>query len=348
MKRLVILFLMTSLFLISCRHNGKDGFDSFFIDKTLRINYLHTGNYSEESFKAKYIYDDGPWYGRINNLNNPYRLGDYYYELRDLESDEVIYSDGLSTYFSQWQKSMEARIVKKTFNESIRIPYPSKDARLIMYRIDSLDVMHQVWEYVIDKRAKVLIEPTQYHNNRIVRLLDSGDPKKKVDIVVLGDGYDADDTKAFDADAMHFFKSLFQFEPYKSRKSDFNIHAIQINSSNGYNALKTSDCTFGHDRYVLTSDEWPFREYATQSPYDYVVIMINTDKNCGGSLYNTYITTAIHSQSSDYVVNHEMGHHIAGIADEFYLNEDTQLTDSILFSHDYIDIINKVLDLYTK
>lgn len=347
MKRLVILFLITSLLQISCSHKAKNDFDSFFIDKTLRINYIHTGNDIEESFKAKYIYDDGSWYGRIENLVNPYRLGDYYYELRDIESDKVIYSDGFSSYFSQWQQSLEAKILKKSFNESVRIPYPENDARLVMYHIDSLDVMHQVWEYVIDRRAKVFVEPTHSHNNRIIRLLDSGDPKKKVDIVILGDGYSADEAQAFDRDATHFFKSLFQYEPYKSRKSDFNVHAVQI-VSDGRNTLKTSDGTFGHDRYVLTPDEWPFREHATQSPYDYIVILINTTKNCGGSLYNAYITTAIHSQSDDYVINHEMGHHIAGVADEFYLNDDALPTDSILFSHDYEEIINKVLDLYTK
>ena len=279
MKRLVILLFVASVSLISCSHREKSGFDSFFIDKTLRINYLHTGNETEESFKAKYLYDDGPWYGRTKNMTNPYHLGDYFYELRDVESDQVIYSDGVSTYFSQWQNTLEAKIVKKTFNESIRIPYPAKDARLIMYRIDSLDAMHKVWEYVIDRRAKVFVEPTSYHNNRIVRLLDNGDPKEKVDIVIIGDGYSADETHIFDADATHFSKSLFMFEPYKSRKSDFNIHAIQIISENGRNAIKTSDGTFGHDRYVLTPDEWPFREFSTQSPYDYVVILLNTDKN---------------------------------------------------------------------
>ena len=347
MKRLVISFLTMLLFLVSC-NNNKNGFDKYFIDKTLRINYIHTGNDTEESFKAKYIYDDGPWYGRTKHLTNPYHLGDYFYELRDVESDEVIYSDGVSSYFSQWQTTTEAKFVKKSFNESLRIPYPAKNARLIMYKIDSLAVMHQVWEYVIDKRAKVLVEPTAYHNNRIVRLLDSGDPKMKVDIVILGDGYKADETQQFDADATHFYKSLFQYEPYKSRKSDFNIHAIQVASDNARNTLKTCDDTFSHDRYVLTSDEWPFRELATQSPYDYVVILINTDKNCGGSLYNSYITTAIHSQPDDYVISHEMGHHIAGVADEFYLNDDAKPIDSVLLSHDYLEIINKVLDLYTK
>lgn len=347
MKRLVILFLITSLLQISCSRNERNVFGGFFIDKTLRINIIHTGNDKEESFKAKYLYDDGLWYGRTQNMINPYRLGDYYYELRDLESDMVIYSDGVSTYFSQWQKSLEAKIIKKSFNETIRIPYPAKDARLIMYKIDSLDVMHQVWEYVIDKRAKTFVEPTANHNNRILRLLDNGDPKKKIDIVILGDGYKDNETHIFDADATHFFKSLFQFEPYKSRKADFNIHAIQL-ISDEWHTLKTSDGTFGHDRYVLTPDEWPFREFSTQSPYDYVVILVNTDKNCGGSLYNNYITASIHSQSDDYIINHEIGHHIAGVADEFYLNDDAFPTDSILLSHDYEEIINKVLDLYTK
>ena len=39
------------------------------------------------------------------------------------------YSDGFSSYFRQWQNTLEAKIVKKSFNESIRVPYPAKNAR---------------------------------------------------------------------------------------------------------------------------------------------------------------------------------------------------------------------------
>jgi hypothetical protein len=45
---------------------------------------------------------------------------------------------------------------------------------------------------------------------------------------------------------------------------------------------------------------------------------MNSDKYGGGGIFNLYITAAAHSRASEYVMVHEMGHHIAGLADEYY------------------------------
>ena len=345
-----IAFLLTIItFFISCSRNEKSDFEKHFFDKTLRFNLIHTGDSYSESFKLDKIYDDGLWYGRTKNMVNPYRLGAYFYEVRDLATNELLYSDGISTVFSEWRMTEEAQQEKKYFYESIRIPYPIRNAKLTMYKIDSLDITEPIWEYVIDKRAKSLVEPTTNHNNRLLRLLDSGDPKEKVDIVILGDGYTLDEIHKFDADALHFYNIFINSEPYCSRKNDFNVHAVQVPPVESRNSLNTSGGTFGHEQYALAYNEWAFREYATQSPYDYAVILINTDESYGGSLYNLYITAAIRSQSEDYVIKHEIGHHIAGIADKYYSKEIEN--DSICYSSysdDLIEMINKVLDLHTK
>ena len=347
MKRIAFLLIITVLF-ISCTRNGQSGFGKHFVDKTLRINLIHTGDTSGETFKLDKIYDDGLWYGRTKNLVNPYRFGAYLYELRDVETDELLYSDGISTVFSEWRNTDEAQAKKRSFKESIRIPYPHRDAKLTMYRIDSLAV-EPVWEYIIDRQTKSLIEPAKNHNNRIVRLLDSGDPKEKVDIVILGDGYSLDEIKVFDADALHFYNLFINTEPFKSRKSDFNVHAVQVPPTKDGNSLQTQYGVFGHDKYALAYDEWSFREYATQSPYDYVVILMNNDVSGGGSLYNLYSTAAIRSQSEDFVIRHEFGHQMIGVEDKYYSDE--EVCDSTGVSSYFLDnneIINKILDLHTR
>lgn len=359
MKRIALFLIITTLF-FSCSLKEKSDFEKHFFDKTLRINIIHTGNDSVESFKADKIYDDGLWYGKINTLKNPYRLGDYYYELIDVATNEIIYSEGISRVFNEWRKSQEATKEKQSFNETIRIPYPQKDARLVLYSFDSLNVMHQVWEYAIDRRVRSFVMPTPNHNNRIIRILDSGDPKEKVDIVILGDGYTDKEAKKFDADVNVFCNKLFSTEPYMSRKSDFNVHAIQVispesgvadPSTSFYpdNILKTGYFCFGHDRYALTCDEWAFREYATQSPYDFAVILLNSDKTGGSSFYNLYLTAAINSQSIDYVINHALGHLISGFVDTYYSDEENGIVaDSCLSTVEFNEAINSILDLYIK
>ena len=347
MRRLA--FLLVILAFISCTRNETNDFEKHFIDKTLRFNLIHSGDIADETFRLDKIYDDGLWSGRTKNMVNPYRLGVYYYELKDAETDEILYSESVSTYFSEWLTTDEAKSKKRSFNESIRIPYPKSPATLTMYKIDSLDVAIPVWEYAIDRGTRAFIEPARNHNNRMIRLLDSGNPKEKVDIIILGDGYTLKEINKFDKDAQHFYNIFIETEPFKSRKSDFNVHAVQVPPKNHGSFTMTDPNTFGHDKFALANNEWAFRDYATQSPYDYAVILINDANGLGGSLYNNYTTTAISSQSDDYIIRHELGHQIVGLADRYYSNDEAP--DSALVSlyfNDFKELINKVLDLHTK
>ena len=343
-----IAFLLIIFAFISCNRNVQSDFEKHFIDKTLRFNLIHSGDTAGESYTLKKIYDDGLWSGRTLNMVNPYRLGAYYFELKDAETDELLYSESISTYFSEWMMTDEARQKKRSFNESIRIPYPKTNSTLTMYKIDSLNVTIPIWEYEINRQTRALIEPTKNHNNRMIRLLDNGDPKEKVDIVILGDGYTLKEINKFDKDASHFYNILFETEPFKSRKGDFNVHAIQVPPKN--NGLLMADySTFGHDKYALISNEWVFREYATQSPYDFAVILINDENGVGGSLYNNYTTTAVRTQSEDYVIRHEIGHQIVGLADRFYYDDEVpDSTSTSSYFDDFNDLINNILNLHTK
>lgn len=349
MKRAAFLLIIIALF-VSCSRNGNEKFAKHFFDKTLRINLIHTGDSASESFKLDKLYDDGLWYGRTKNLVNPYRLGAYVYEVRDVETDELLYSDGISTVFSEWRHTGEASKDKKSFNESIRIPFPTKNAKLTMYKIDNQNVTDPVWEYIIDKRTKSLMEPAKNNNNRIVRLLDSGDPKEKVDILILGDGYSLDEISSFDADALRFYNSLIGTEPFKSRKSDFNVHAIQVPSIDKGSRLGAKYGTFGHDRYALANDDWVIRDFAAQAPYDYIIILMNDEKNGGGSLYNLYTTAAIRAQSDDYMIRHELGHQIVGIGDKYYSkhNEADTTEMTSYYYDDFNELINEILDLHSR
>ena len=104
---------------------------------------------------------------------------------------------------------------------------------------------------------------------------------------------------------------------------------------------------FGYENYALAFDEWTFRKYAVQSPYDYAVILLNDENNIGGSLYNLYTITAVRSQSEDFIIRHELGHQIVGTADKFYSN-DAADDSKMYYYDDFTDLTNKILDLHTK
>ena len=329
-----ILFVAICIIAASCasKSTKEVGFNSLFNDKTMRIDYLHTGNATSESFEIKHIIDEGIWAGRTKTLLNPYRLGIYLFELYDVATNTLIYSEGYNSVFCEWQTIAEANEKTLSFNETIRMPWPKNSAKLIIYKRDSLNLLQPIWEYTIAKNDTSLLTDKAELNCPVIPLLSNGDPKSKVDIVILGDGYAADEMSKFRVDADFFVESFFKAEPFKSRKSDFNVNAVEIISENSgiqnpaenfypNNPLQLSYSTFGVDRYVLTYDDWTFRNYAGLAPYDYVVILMNSNKYGGGGIYNLYITAAARSQSNGYVMVHEMGHHIAALADEYYQSE---------------------------
>jgi hypothetical protein len=49
-----------------------------------------------------------------------------------------------------------------------------------------------------------------------------------------------------------------------------------------------------------------------------MVILINERTYGGGGIYNLYTTVSADNKFSEYIMVHEMGHHLAALADEYY------------------------------
>ena len=78
---------------------------------------------------------------------------------------------------------------------------------------------------------------------------------------------------------------------------------------------------FGSERYVLAFDNRRFREVASQAPYDFVAILVNAETYGGGGIQGLYATVAAGSLWAPYIFVHELGHHIAGLADEYFTSD---------------------------
>jgi hypothetical protein len=85
--------------------------------------------------------------------------------------------------------------------------------------------------------------------------------------------------------------------------------------------LGTSYDTFDSERYILTTENRAFREIAANAPYEVVEILTNSETYGGGGIFNLYATVAADSAWAPYIFVHEFGHHIAGLADEYYTSD---------------------------
>lgn len=56
-------------------------------------------------------------------------------------------------------------------------------------------------------------------------------------------------------------------------------------------------------------------------PYEHIIILANTDNYGGGGIYNSYTLTTAHHPLFNQVVVHEFGHSFAGLADEYYYDD---------------------------
>jgi hypothetical protein len=86
-------------------------------------------------------------------------------------------------------------------------------------------------------------------------------------------------------------------------------------------ALRAGYDAFGSERYVLAFDNKRVREAAAAAPYDAVQIVVNDRKYGGGGIFNLYATVAADSAYAPYLLLHELAHHLAGLADEYYTSD---------------------------
>lgn len=322
------LIFITLAVLISASTKGTD-FDQYFLDKTMRFDYFHTGTAEEEHFAFDQIVSDGIWAGSTSNLIDELRLGKYFFKVIDKASGKTIYSRGYASIFGEWETTPEAKKGWGVNHESVRFPWPKNPAKLVIMKRDKDYNFAQVWEHDIELKhwRTNQAQPTAHLNTKDIHI--SGDPKQKVDIVVLSEGYTEKEMDKFHKDAKAFADALLSTEPFASRMDDINIRLVEVPSPQSglahphqdiyrRSALSVAYGAFDSERYALGFDNKTIRNAAANVPYDHTAIIMNDSIYGGGGIYNLYITAAAGNAFQDYLYVHEFGHHFADLADEYY------------------------------
>ena len=333
MKKLIPLFLL--FFVTSAaipQPQPTSVYGSYFNDNTLRVDYFHTGDAGEEHFSVDRIINDGGWAGSKTVLLDELNRGLYFFEVSDLQTGRPIYSRGFASIFGEWQTIGEAKEKWGTFHESVRFPWPKGPVILTIKKRNSKNEFEDIWSTEIDPESRG-VNPAEYHSPyKSWGYIQNGDPNNHVDIVILGDGYSAGEMEKFHNDVERLTDELFKVEPFKTRKSDFNVRAVETPAAaSGVNKphpgvfkrtpLSLSYSAFDSERYILAYDNRTIRDVASTVPYDYMFILVNEKTYGGGGIYNLYSVVAVDNKFSDYVFVHEFGHSFAALADEYYTSD---------------------------
>ena len=297
--------------------------------RVMRLDYFHTGNAAGEHFAVDEAVLEGTWPGPAVRLIDDTNLGKYFFEVLDRKTNRVRYSRGFASIFGEWETTAEARDSVRTFHESLRFPAPEEPVQIVLKKRDRQNAFREVWSVVLDPADPTIDRSAPPAAYKVWAVLKNGDPREKLDLLMLGDGYTAGEMEKWHRDAQRMAALLLEVSPFRERKSDFNVWAIDspadesgvARPSDGMyrrSPLRCSYDAFGSERYVLTFDNKRVREIAAAAPYEFIEIVLNDSKYGGGGIYNLYATAAADNAWSPYIFIHEFGHHIAGLADEYY------------------------------
>lgn len=338
-QNFVSVFIIT-LLPYSLSFSQSVSYGRYFTDKTMRVDYYHTGTKGEEKISLDKVYEEGQWPGSRVNLLDTLNLGEYMVRVFDEPTSALIYSRGFSSMFNEWQTTDEALAgIYRTFHETVRFPMPKRKVQVTINRRDKQMDFHEVFSTVIDPNS-----PTEVNREerepmfKVTPIMTNGKSSEKVDVVILGDGYRKEDLEKLRRDARHFTDVMFGTNPFKERKNDFNVWLIEVISQDSgidkpdkniwkNTALGTMYNTFGSARYILTEENRVLRDIASAAPYDFINILVNDNRYGGGGIYNLYTTCYTRADAAgqewqmDYVYVHEFGHSFGGLGDEYYTSQ---------------------------
>jgi hypothetical protein len=301
--------------------------------RTMRVDYYHTGNVSQEMFSLdQVVLEPLPWPGNPDRAVDDTNFGKYLFEVRDRATNKLLYSRGFASIYGEWETTDEAKSMNRTFSESLRFPAPEKAVQIILKKRDEQNAFREIWTFNLDPKDIFVNSAKPSQNGPVIEIEKNGDSATKLDFLILGDGYTAAERGKFEKDAQHLAEVLFATEPFKSRRRDFNVWAICAASAESgisnpsrrihrRSAIGSTYDAFGSERYILTFENKAFRDIASWAPYEVVEILVNSNTYGGGGIFNLYSTVAAESLWAPYIFVHEFGHHLGGLADEYYTSE---------------------------
>lgn len=328
MKKLSILCLCAALHLPVAAQN----FSDYFEDKTLRTDYIFTGDATRQEVCLDELTSLPGWAGRRHHLDELPLAGNGEITMTDKATGTVIYRTSFSSLFQEWLGEAEATRVKKGFENSFLLPFPKQPALVTVSLKNAhhkvcASLTHEVRpdDILIHSRGTERITPHRYMHR-------SGSAEDCIDVAILAEGYTEAEMDVFYKDAQATCEALFAHAPFDKLKDRFNIVAVASPSEDSgvsiplkgewkSTAVSSHFSTFYSDRYLTTSRVKSIHNWLAGIPYEHIIILANTDTYGGGGIYNSYTLTTAHHPMFKPVVVHEFGHSFGGLADEYFYSD---------------------------
>jgi len=304
-------------------------YENFFQEESLRFELYLFGNQSELKVVPSRVVEEPIWPGPRRGLVFPFAYGKNAIRVYDQASDKLIYSFGFDTLYSEYATTPPAAAGRlKSFPVSIRIPKPKSRFRIEFLNRNKDQSWETIWSEEMRPSDKNIRRESVDFGDTVFELHKTGEPKDRLDLVFLAEGYTADQKDKFRADAQRMMQYMFEHEPFRRHRGKFNVSAVfRASTEAGVDepdqrryrntALSASFNTLEIDRYLLTDQGHTLKEYAGQVAYDTTVVLVNSKRYGGGAICLDYCVSTVDDTRSEAVFLHEFAHSIAYLADEY-------------------------------
>ncbi len=306
-------------------------FDAHFADSTLRLDYVFCGDAAHQEIYLRQALRTSAWAGRRTKLEKPLLQGNGQIRVLDPVSGKCLYANSFSSLFQEWTTTGEAVSVPKAFECSLQVPWPKQAVNVEVTLLDThgkvaAQLCHPVHP------DDILIRPIADNALPLRVIHGGGSPDKKIDIVIVSEGYTLAETEKFFHDAERAADALFSHEPFKGRAEDFSVRAVFAPSADSgvsvphrgdwRNTVVSSHFdTFYSERYLTVPDIWRVWDVIGTVPFEHVIVLANTPIYGGGGIYNSI--TIMNSDHPTFVpvLVHEFGHAFGGLGDEYFYDD---------------------------
>src|SRR5258705_11530643 len=153
---------------------------SFAATETMRLDYYHSCNSSQELFSVdRIVIEPLPWPGDLSQSIDTSNLGKYFFEVRDKQNKRVLYSRGFASIYGEWETTDEAKTSNRTFQESLRFPAPSTVVEVVVKKRESKNTFQDIWTTVVDPQDQFVDRSKLVGPAPLITIQKLGEPETK-------------------------------------------------------------------------------------------------------------------------------------------------------------------------
>ena len=337
MKKLYIITVLS----LSYLHASAQRFEDYFEDRTLRLDYTFAGDNILHEIYVDELVSLPHWYGRRQRLAELPLRGNSQITVRSKRDSVVIYRHSFSTLFQEWLATDEAKHTQKSFENVFLVPFPKEPVEIKVELFDYHNEVINSLTHTVDPKDILIRKAGERSITPYDILHQASDTSRCIRIAFVAEGYTSDEMDHYLADCRKAIGSLFNHEPFKSMQDRFQIIALKsVSEESGTSepskgiwkntVLGSHFDTFYSDRYLTTLHLKRLHDVLAGTPYEHIIILVNTEHYGGGGIYNSYNLSFTGGPQFLPVVVHEFGHSFGGLGDEYtYGNDDPIYLDDI-------------------